>query len=183
MGRHSRFKHLDDAQFLRYAEIHVDALNDALANIPADRMRIHVCWGNYEGPHTHDIPLVRRSCRCCFRAKPIGAADRGRQSAPRARMGDLDEAPAARRQGARARRHRHQHQLRRASRARRPAHRRATPTSVGRDRVIAGTDCGMGTFAGFGPVHPDIAWAKLRALVSGARLASQRLWKPAVAAV
>jgi 5-methyltetrahydropteroyltriglutamate--homocysteine methyltransferase len=55
--------------------------------------------------------------------------------------------------------------------------------AVGRDRVIAGTDCGMGTFAGFGPVHPDIAWAKLRALVSGARLASQRLWKPAVAAV
>ena len=54
---------------------------------------------------------------------------------------------------------------------------------VGPDRVMAGTDCGMGTFAGFGPVHPDIAWAKLRSLVAGARLASQHLWKPAVAVV
>src|SRR6186997_1935416 len=57
MGRHSRFKHLDDAEFLRCAEIHVEALNDAVANIPTDRMRMHVCWGNYEGPHTHDVPL------------------------------------------------------------------------------------------------------------------------------
>jgi 5-methyltetrahydropteroyltriglutamate--homocysteine methyltransferase len=57
MGRHSRYKHMDDAEFLRCAEIHVDALNDAVANIPADQMRMHVCWGNYEGPHTHDIAL------------------------------------------------------------------------------------------------------------------------------
>ena len=69
MGRHSRFKHLDDAQFLRCAEIHVDALNDALAIIPADRMRIHVCWGNYEGPHTHDIPL-ETILPLLLRAKP-----------------------------------------------------------------------------------------------------------------
>jgi 5-methyltetrahydropteroyltriglutamate--homocysteine methyltransferase len=69
MGRHSRFKHMDEAQFLRCAEINVDALNEALTNIPADRMRIHVCWGNYEGPHTHDIPL-QTILPLLFRAKP-----------------------------------------------------------------------------------------------------------------
>ena len=69
MGRHSRFKHMDDAQFLRCAELHVDVLNDAVANIPADRMRMHVCWGNYEGPHTHDIPL-QKILPLVLRAKP-----------------------------------------------------------------------------------------------------------------
>ena len=180
MGRHSRFKHLDDAQFLRCAEIHVDALNDALAIIPADRMRIHVCWGNYEGPHTHDIPL-ETILPLVLKAKPAALVIEGANP-------------------------RHEHEWDVWTRHPLPDDKVLVPgvidTStnyvehpelvaqritryanlVGRDRVIAGTDCGMGTFAGFGPVHPEIAWAKLRSLSAGAELASSRLWKYAAAA-
>src|SRR5271154_3242612 len=59
MGRHTRFKNLSDEEFLGYAELQVEALNPALANVPADRVRLHVCWGNYQGPHTHDLPLAK----------------------------------------------------------------------------------------------------------------------------
>jgi 5-methyltetrahydropteroyltriglutamate--homocysteine methyltransferase len=181
MGRHSRFKHLDDEQFLRCAEIHVDVLNQAVANIPADRMRIHVCWGNYEGPHTHDIPL-EKILPIVLRAKPAGL---------------LIEAANPR----------HEHEWDIWTTRTLPDDKILVPgvidtttnyvehpelvaqritrftNVVGRDRVMAGTDCGMGTFAGFGPVHPEIAWAKLRSLVAGAELASSRLWKHTAAAV
>ena len=181
MGRHSRFKHLDDAQFLRCAELHVDVLNQAVANIPADRMRMHVCWGNYEGPHTHDIPL-QAIVPIVLRAKPSTLLIEGANP-------------------------RHEHEWEIWTRHRLPDDKVLVPgvidTStnyvehpelvaqrimryaniVGRDRVMAGPDCGMGTFAGFGPVHPDIAWAKLRSLTSGAELASSRLWKHAATAV
>ena len=69
MGRHSRFKNLTEDEFLRHASIQVDALNHALANVPADRVRLHICWGNYEGPHTHDIDLTK-VLPLLFRAKP-----------------------------------------------------------------------------------------------------------------
>ena len=181
MGRHSRFKHMDEAQFLRCAEINVDALNEALTDIPADRMRIHVCWGNYEGPHTHDIPL-QTILPLLFRAKPSALLIEGANP-------------------------RHEHEWEIWTRHRLPDDKSLVPgvidTStnyvehpelvaqritryadiVGRERVVAGTDCGMGTFAGFGPVHPEIAWAKLRSLSAGAELASSRLWKHAAAAV
>jgi 5-methyltetrahydropteroyltriglutamate--homocysteine methyltransferase len=181
MGRHSRFKHMDDAQFLRCAEIHVDVLNDAVANIPADRMRMHVCWGNYEGPHTHDIPL-QTILPLLFRAKPSALLIEGANP-------------------------RHEHEWELWTTCRLPDDKMLVPgvidTStnyvehpelvaqritryaniVGRERVMAGTDCGMGTFAGFGPVHPEIAWAKLRSLSAGAELASSRLWKHAAVAV
>jgi 5-methyltetrahydropteroyltriglutamate--homocysteine methyltransferase len=175
MGRHSRFKHMDDAQFLRCAEIHVDALNDAVADIPAHRMRMHVCWGNYEGPHTHDIPL-QTILPLLLRAKPAALLIEGANP-------------------------RHEHEWAIWTKYRLPDDKVLVPgvidTStnyvehpelvaqrieryvnvVGRERVMAGTDCGMGTFAGFGPVHPEIAWAKLRSLAVGAELASTRLWK------
>jgi 5-methyltetrahydropteroyltriglutamate--homocysteine methyltransferase len=181
MGRHSRFKHLDDAQFLRCAEIHVEALNGALANIPADRLRMHVCWGNYEGPHTHDIPLAK-ILPLLLRAKPSGLVIEGANP-------------------------RHEHEWEVWTRHRLPDDKVLIPgvidtstnyvehpelvaqriarfaNCVGRERVTAGTDCGMGTFAGYGPVHAEIAWAKLRALTSGAQLASARLWKHDVTAV
>ncbi len=181
MGRHSRFKDVDDAQFLRYAAMHVEALNEALANVPAERVRLHVCWGNYEGPHTHDLPLTR-ILPVLFAARPMALVIEGANP-------------------------RHEHEWEVWKRHRLPEDKILIPgvidTStnyvehpelvaqridryaglVGPDRVMAGTDCGMGTFAGFGPVHPDIAWAKLRSLVAGARLASQHLWKPAVAVV
>ncbi len=181
MGRHSRFKHMDEAQFLRCAELHVDVLNQAVANIPADRMRMHVCWGNYEGPHTHDIPL-QAILPIVLRAKPSALLIEGANP-------------------------RHEHEWEIWTRHRLPDDKVLVPgvidTStnyvehpelvaqritrytniVGRDRVMAGTDCGMGTFAGFGPVHPEIAWAKLRTLSAGAALASTRLWKHTASAV
>jgi 5-methyltetrahydropteroyltriglutamate--homocysteine methyltransferase len=177
MGRHSRFKHMDDAQFLRCAEVHVDVLNQAVANIPADRMRMHVCWGNYEGPHTHDIPLLA-ILPIVLRAKPAALLIEGANP-------------------------RHEHEWETWTRHKLPDDKVLVPgvidtstnyvehpelvaqritryaNAVGRDRVMAGTDCGMGTFAGFGPVHPEIAWAKLRSLTVGAELASSRLWRAA----
>ena len=181
MGRHSRFKHLDDAEFLRCAEIHVEALNHAVANIPADRMRMHVCWGNYEGPHTHDIPL-ETILPVVLKARPSMLLIEGANP-------------------------RHEHEWEIFTACALPDDKVLVPgvidTStnyvehpalvaqritryanvVGRDRVMAGTDCGMGTFAGFGPVHPEIAWAKLRSLTRGAELASIRLAKDAAALV
>ena len=181
MGRHSRFKHLDDAEFLRCAEIHVEALNHAVANIPADRMRMHVCWGNYEGPHTHDIPL-QTILPVVLKARPSMLLIEGANP-------------------------RHEHEWEVFTSCKLPDDKVLVPgvidTStnyvehpalvaqritryanvVGRDRVIAGTDCGMGTFAGFGPVHPEIAWAKLRSLTRGAELAAIRLAKDAAAVV
>jgi 5-methyltetrahydropteroyltriglutamate--homocysteine methyltransferase len=181
MGRHSRFKHMDDVQFLRCAELHVDVLNQAVANIPAERMRMHVCWGNYEGPHTHDIPL-QTILPIVLRAKPSALLVEGANPL-------------------------HEHEWEIWTRHRLPDDKVLVPgvidTStnyvehpelvaqritryagvVGRERVMAGTDCGMGTFAGFGPVHPEIAWAKLRSLSAGAELASSRLWAHAATAV
>ena len=175
MGRHSRFKHLDDAEFLRCAEIHVEALNDAVANIPADRMRMHVCWGNYEGPHTHDIPL-QTILPVVLKARPSmllieGANPRHEHeweiftacALPEGKVlvpGVIDTSTNY-----------VEHPTLVAQRITRYAN------VVGRDRVIAGTDCGMGTFAGFGPVHPEIAWAKLRSLTRGAELSAVRLAK------
>lgn len=181
MGRHSRFKHLDDAQFLECAAIHVDALNEAVKDIPADRMRLHVCWGNYEGPHTHDIPL-QKILPLLFRVKPAALLIEGANP-------------------------RHEHEWEVWTRHHLPEDKVLVPgvidtstnyvehpelvaqrilrfaSAVGRERIVAGTDCGMGTFAGFGPVHPQIAWAKLRSLTAGAALASARLWKTAATAV
>ena len=175
MGRHSRFKHLDDAEFLRCAEIHVETLNDAVANIPADRMRMHVCWGNYEGPHTHDIPL-QTILPVVLKARPsmllIEAANPRHeheweiwtsQELPDDKVlvpGVIDTSTNY-----------VEHPELVAQRIARLAN------IVGRERVIAGTDCGMGTFAGFGPVHPEIAWAKLRSLTRGAELSAVRLAK------
>jgi 5-methyltetrahydropteroyltriglutamate--homocysteine methyltransferase len=181
MGRHSRFKHMDETQFLRRADLHVEVLNDAVAAIPADRMRMHVCWGNYEGPHTHDIPL-QNILPLLLRAKPAALLIEGANP-------------------------RHEHEWEVWTTCALPDDKVLVPgvidtstnyvehpelvaqrlaryaSVVGRDRVVAGTDCGMGTFAGFGPVHPEIAWAKLRSLAVGAELASSRLWKHAATAV
>jgi 5-methyltetrahydropteroyltriglutamate--homocysteine methyltransferase len=178
MGRHSRFKHMDDAEFLRCAEIHVEALNQAVANIPADRMRMHVCWGNYEGPHTHDIAL-ETILPIVLKARPSMLLIEGANP-------------------------RHEHEWELWTRRPLPDDKMLVPGVIdtstnyvehpelvaqrlaryvnvlGRQRVMAGTDCGLGTFAGFGPVHADIAWAKLRSLTRGAELASLRLAKHAV---
>ena len=73
MGRHTRFKNLSDEEFLRYAELQVEALNHALANVPADRVRLHVCWGNYEGTHINDMDCAK-IFPIAIKVKPHGAA-------------------------------------------------------------------------------------------------------------
>ncbi len=174
MGRHIRFRDEDSATFKKAARAQVEALNYALENVPADRVRMHLCWGNYEGPHHHDVDL-REIIDIVLSAKPQAIQFEGANP-------------------------RHQHEWRIWSEAKIPDDKILIPGTldtttnfiehpdlvaerierysaiVGKERVIAGTDCGFGTFAGFGAVHPDIAYAKLRSLSDGARIASERLW-------
>jgi 5-methyltetrahydropteroyltriglutamate--homocysteine methyltransferase len=177
MGRHSRFKNLSDDEFLRYAGLHVEALNDALANVPADRVRLHICWGNYEGTHIHDID--------CMKIFPIALKVKP--------MALLIEAANPR----------HEHEWEAWTKLRLPDDKILIPgvissstnyvehpelvaqrlmryaNIVGRERIMAGSDCGFGTFAGFGPVFPAFSWMKFRSLAEGARIASKKLWASA----
>jgi 5-methyltetrahydropteroyltriglutamate--homocysteine methyltransferase len=174
MGRHTMYRDRSVEEFLNRAAKHIEVLNHALRNVARDRVRMHVCWGNYEGPHHHDVPLER--------LLPVVA---------RAKIGGLLI------EGANPR-HAHEwavfrdcrvpedwivipgvissttnyieHPLLVAERIGRYA------DLLGRERVIAGSDCGFGTFAGFGPVDPDVTYLKLRSLAEGAAIASRRLW-------
>ena len=174
MGRHIRFRDDDLDTFKRAAQRQVEALNYALQNVPADRVRMHLCWGNYEGPHTHDVDLDE-IINIVLSAKP--QAIQFESANPR-----------------------HAHEWQIWADATIPDDKILIPgvldtttnfvehpdliaqriqtyaNIVGKERVIAGTDCGFGTFAGFGAVHPDIAYAKLESLAEGARRASKNLW-------
>ena len=174
MARHTGFQDLSESEFLTRAEHQVEVMNHALRNIPADSLRMHVCWGNYEGPHDHDIPL-EKILNIILKAKP--AAILFEASNPR-----------------------HAHEWIVWKSARIPDDKILIPglltsTSnyvehpelvsqrlcqfadiVGRDRVMAGTDCGFGTFAGIGKMDAAISFKKLRALVEGAQQASTKLW-------
>jgi len=174
MGRHTRFKNLSDEQFLSYAELQVEALNHALANVPTDCVRLHVCWGNYEGSHVHDM-----DCRKIF---PIAVKVK-----PQALLVE----------GANPR---HEHEWEAWKSIKLPEDKVLIPGVIGantnyvehpevvaqrieryagvlgRERVMAGSDCGFGTFAGFGAVFPPFCWMKLKSLAEGARIASERLW-------
>src|SRR5581483_2821397 len=172
----ARFFRRDSLErFLQMVELHVEAINRAIAAIPPDRIRLHLCWGNYDGPHTHDVPLEA--------VLPI---------VTRARVGALS-LPLAN--------PRHQHEYRVLKRHRLPESWLLLPgvidtttnyvehpevvadricaavDAVGdRSRVIASTDCGFGTFAGSEAVAHSVVWAKLAALSEGAALATRRLW-------
>ncbi len=174
MGRHIAFRGASEAEFLRNARLQVEALNHALANVPADRVRLHICWGNYEGPHHHDIPLERIiDLVLAVKAQAIlfeGANPRHAHEwtvwqatkVPEDKIlvpGVIDSVSNF-----------VEHPALVAERICRYA------DIVGRERVIAGTDCGFGTFAGAGAVHPPIAYAKLAAMAEGAAIASRRLW-------
>jgi 5-methyltetrahydropteroyltriglutamate--homocysteine methyltransferase len=172
MSRHTGYQDMSEAEFLRTISANVAALNAATANIPAERLRMHVCWGNYEGPHDHDIPLERiidivlaaRPQTILFEAANPRhehewvvwrAADlAGKVLAP----GLIDscsnyiETPELV-----------------AQRIERFA------AFVGKDRVIASTDCGFGTFAGYGKIDPAVTWKKLANLRAGADLADGRI--------
>ena len=98
MGRHIEFADQPLDEFRRQAQLNIEALNHATANIPPERMRMHLCWGNYEGPHHRDVPLAD-IVDLVFGARPTHGRLRGRKPAPRARVGDLRGGHAARRQG------------------------------------------------------------------------------------
>jgi 5-methyltetrahydropteroyltriglutamate--homocysteine methyltransferase len=174
MGRHIMYRDRPDAEFVERAKVHVEALNHALRDLPAERVRLHLCWGNYEGPHHLDIPL-EQIVDVVLAAKPAtilfeasnprhahewtvwrdAAIPEDKVLAP----GVLDTTTNF-----------IEHPELVAERICRYAE------IVGRERVVAATDCGFGTWAGFGPIDPDICWAKLRSLSEGAALASERLW-------
>jgi 5-methyltetrahydropteroyltriglutamate--homocysteine methyltransferase len=173
MGRHIQFASLSLEEFREMARLHVEALNRALANIPPEQLRMHVCWGNYEGPHHHDVPL-REIVDLVLQARPAGLSFEGANP-------------------------RHAHEWKVWKDVRLPDDKVLIPgvldtttnfvehpeliaqrlaryaDAVGRERVIAGTDCGFGTSAWGRKVDAKIAWAKLQAMVEGARLASTAL--------
>ncbi len=175
MGRHIQFADLDIAGFRRMAALHIEALNHALANVPPDQARLHVCWGNYEGPHHHDVPLAdiidvvftARAAGISFEASNPRHAHEWtvfeRVKLPEGKVlipGVLDSTTNF-----------IEHPELVAQRITRYAE------LVGRENVIAGTDCGFGTWVGQAAVDPDIVWAKLTSMAEGARLASARLWR------
>lgn len=174
LGRHMMFKDQDEDHYVHACHGHVEALNHALRNIPRDRVRMHVCWGNYEGPHHCDAPLST-VLGIALRAK-VGAllfeaanprhAHEWTEFQGRDLPDDLVIIPGV----IDSTTNFIEHPELVAQRIERYAN------LVGRERVIAGTDCGFGTFAGFGAVDGEVAYAKLAALAEGAAIASRRLW-------
>ncbi len=174
MGRHFQFADADEAAFLRQAEMNVEALNHATRDIPGDRMRMHLCWGNYEGPHHCDVEL----------ASIVGTVLKARPEAISLEGADP----------------RHGHEWRVFEEVKLPDDKVLIPGVIdsttnyiehpdlvaericryaevaGREQVVAGVDCGLSTSAVSMTVDPQIAWAKLASLVEGAKRASDRLW-------
>lgn len=178
MGRHIRFRDVDEREFLRNARLQVEALNHALRRVPAERVRMHVCWGNYEGPHHHDIGLDR-ILEVVLSAKPAtvlfeGANPRHAHEwevwAEAGRAGRIPDTKVLAPGVLDTVNNFIEHPRLVAQRL------LAYARIVGRERVLAATDCGFGTFAGFGAIHPPIAYAKLASMAEGARMASDELW-------
>lgn len=174
MARHMAFADDDLSGFRRAAAFNVDALNHATRNIPPDAMRLHICWGNYPGPHTHDVPLRdiadivfgARPRHLLFEAANPTHAHEWEDWAEFQIPDDLVLVPGV----IETTNNRVEHPRLIAQRLLRFA------DIVGRERVIAGTDCGFSTMAGLPRVWPSVAWKKLRALAEGARLATDQLW-------
>ena len=175
MGRHIQFAHLSLPEFRKKAELHVEALNHALANIPPDRLRMHMCWGNYEGPHHCDVALAD-VIDIVLKARPMAIA--------------LEAANP-----------RHAHEWKVFEKIKLPDGKVLIPgviesksnfiehpeliaqrigryaNLVGRENVIAGSDCGYGTWVGQAAVDADVVWAKMAAMAEGARIASREFWR------
>jgi 5-methyltetrahydropteroyltriglutamate--homocysteine methyltransferase len=175
MGRHQKYRKATLEEFRKALALSIEALNHALDGIPVEQVRYHICWGNYEGPHTRDVELkeiVDLVLRVAAGAYSIEAANPrhahewqvwrdvklppGKVLIP----GVIDSCTNY-----------VEHPEAVAERIERYA------GLVGRENVIAGTDCGFGTFAGASRVHPEVMWAKFGSLAEGARIASQRLWR------
>ncbi len=172
LSRHMLFTDLSDDDFITVAQTHVAALNHALRDIPAEKIRIHICWGNYEGPHVCDIPMAKMfdtlmSAKARYVLFETSNPRHGHEwSVFRDRKADIPDDKILVPGVVDTTTNFVEHPELVAQRLDR------FTAIVGRDRVIAGSDCGFGTFAGFGAVDPDIAYAKLRALSDGAALAS-----------
>ena len=174
MTRPSQWAHLTTAEFLEVVELHVEVINQALDGLPADRMRLHLCWGNTEYTHTYDVP-IKDLLPIVLQARPMGLSFEGANP-------------------------RHAHEYKVWKDINLPDDKVILPgvldtttnfvehpelvadrlvryaEAVGRENVIAGTDCGFGTSAWGRRVDTRVAWAKLASMVEGARLASQELW-------
>ena len=177
LGRHTMYKDKSEAEYVTLARLHVDIMNHALRHVPADRVRMHICWGNYEGPHHCDVSMDV-VLPIALSAKPQGLLfescnPRHAHEWSVFKNADIPEDKILIPGVIDSVTNFIEHPLLVAERIRRFA------DIVGRDRVLAGTDCGFSTFAGFGRVDQDIVYAKLNALVEGARIASQQLWPEA----
>lgn len=174
MGRHIQYADLSLAEFRKRAQLHVEALNHAVANIPAERLRMHLCWGNYEGPHHRDVPFAD-VVDIVFSAKPSALSFEAANP-------------------------RHAHEWTLFERVKLPDGKVLIPGViesksnfiehpeliaqrishyahlVGRENVIAGSDCGFGTWVGQAAVDPDVVFAKLAAMAQGAAIASRQFW-------
>ena len=175
MGRHSAYARMDATEFRHRVAMNIEALNHAVRDIPADRLRMHLCWGNYPGPHHHDVALAK-IIDLVWKAKPPTI---------------LFEAANPR----------HAHEWTLFEHVKVPDDKVLCPGMiepqsnyvehpqlvaqrieryaglVGRERVMAGVDCGFSVHVGLQGIDPDVAWAKLRALAEGAEIASERLWR------
>jgi len=175
MGRHIQYADLSLADFRKRAQLHIEALDHAVANIPAEQLRMHLCWGNYEGPHHCDVPLAD-IIDLVLKAKPVTIS--------------LEAANP-----------RHAHEWVLFEKVKLPDGKVLIPgviesksnfiehpeliaqrlgryaKCVGRENVIAGSDCGYGTWVGQATVDPDVVFAKLKAMAEGAALASRQFWK------
>jgi 5-methyltetrahydropteroyltriglutamate--homocysteine methyltransferase len=174
MGRHIQYADLSLEEFRKKARLHVEALNHALANIEPDRLRMHLCWGNYEGPHHCDVPL-EHIIDIVFLARPAAVSFEAANP-------------------------RHAHEWKLFETVKLPEGKLLIPgvlesktnfiehpeliaqrigryaNLIGRENVIAGTDCGYGTWVGQAAVDPDVVWAKLAAMAEGARIASRQFF-------
>jgi 5-methyltetrahydropteroyltriglutamate--homocysteine methyltransferase len=174
MGRHIQYADLAIDEFRKRAQLHIEALNHALAAIPPERVRMHLCWGNYEGPHHCDVPLgdiidvvfTARAATISFEAANPRHAHEWtlfeRVKLPDGKIiipGVIESKSNF-----------IEHPELVAQRIARYAN------LVGRDNVIAGSDCGFGTWVGQAAVDPDVVWAKLAAMAEGARLATKQFW-------
>ena len=174
LSRHMLFTDLSDEEFVKIADMHVEALNHALSDVPQEKIRVHICWGNYEGPHCCDIPMAKMfdtlmSTRARHVLFETSNPRHGHEWAVfNDRKSDIPDDKILVPGVVDTTTNFVEHPELVAQRIAR------FTDIVGADRVIAGSDCGFGTFAGFGAVDPEIAYAKLAALSEGAALAGSR---------
>lgn len=174
MGRHIQYADLPVAEFRKRMALHIEALNEAVRNIPADRMRLHLCWGNYDGPHHRDVALAE-IIDVVFTAKPAAisleaANPRHAHEFTVFEQVKLPDGKVLIPGVLESKTNFIEHPELIAQRIARYAER------VGRENVIAGSDCGYGTWVGQAAVDPQIVFAKLAAMAEGARIASERFW-------